>query len=460
MRALSYIAVLVAVLQTCTGHPVNLDIDLNKDVMDELEGELDVIKKELDSVISDSKLEERVSDPQDSEAMFADVIETNKKKIDQHELFEGDIMLAGKNTVYTALMSKAAAANIQHGDVITDTSRKWDMPIRYAYHSSLGSDPPSEFGSDGAKAKYGWELAIADLAKQTNGCFSFEKVSVNDPRKHLRIVSEGGCWSYIGDVKSMHPAQKLSLARGCHHATTAMHELFHALGFWHEQSRRDRDKYVNIIWSNIPSQYQSQFQVTRAGEAHSLGFPYDYVSVMHYHKTAFNSQRQTTIQVKIPNELGYDSDFLGRGYKNNDLLSPTDLDQVKALYCPNTPTQPPTKPPTNPPTQPPTRPPTPTRPTAPPTKPPVFNCSGVDPVSPDGKCVDKVPFCHLAQQYGWCDYCHVQQKCLQTCKGPDATKRINCVRRKNRGWCDATKWQFRRWRMDTKCRATCQLNQC
>ena len=69
----------------------------------------------------------------------------------------------------------------------------------------------------------------------------------------------------------MHPAQKLSLARGCHHATTAMHELFHALGFWHEQSRRDRDNYVNIIWSNIPSQYQSQFQVTRAGEAHSLG---------------------------------------------------------------------------------------------------------------------------------------------------------------------------------------------
>ena len=165
--------------------------------MDELEGELDVIKKELDSVISDSKLEERVSDPQDSGAMFADVIETNKKKIDQHELFEGDIMLAGKNTVYTALMSKAAAANIQHGDVITDTSRKWDMPIRYAYHSSLGSDPPSEFGSDGAKAKYGWELAIADLAKQTNGCFSFEKVSVNDPRKHLRIVSEGGKSFYI-----------------------------------------------------------------------------------------------------------------------------------------------------------------------------------------------------------------------------------------------------------------------
>lgn len=69
------------------------------------------------------------------------------------------------------------------------------------------------------------------------------------------------CFSSVGDQQN---GQILSLGDGCDHKAVIEHELLHALGFYHEQSRQDRDDYVKIWLDQVtPGQYQSGLWLMR-----------------------------------------------------------------------------------------------------------------------------------------------------------------------------------------------------
>ena len=82
---------------------------------------------------------------------------------------------------------------------------------------------------------------------------------------------------------------------GCVSIGTVVHEMLHAAGFWHEQSRPDRDQHVSILWENISPGREDNFARYSRAEVSTLSLPYDTQSVMHYSATAFSRNGQYTI---------------------------------------------------------------------------------------------------------------------------------------------------------------------
>ncbi|OXA37322.1 Zinc metalloproteinase nas-7 [Folsomia candida] len=73
----------------------------------------------------------------------------------------------------------------------------------------------------------------------------------------LDVNQLNACSSNIGRIGG---GQWLSLANGCNHFGIFVHEIIHAIGFYHEQSRTDRDNYVTINWGNIGTGAEGNFQ--------------------------------------------------------------------------------------------------------------------------------------------------------------------------------------------------------
>ncbi len=116
--------------------------------------------------------------------------------------------------------------------------------------------------------------------------------------------------------------QEVKIGINCQNDRTIQHETMHALGFWHEQSRPDRDDHIRIRWENVKDRFLSDFDKMPV-LAEGLG-AYDFASVMHYRRNAFSMNGDDTIQADTEAHNAQ----IGTGTKASD----GDILGLKAIY--------------------------------------------------------------------------------------------------------------------------------
>eukprot|EP00095_Tigriopus_kingsejongensis_P007144 maker-scaffold300_size216557-snap-gene-0.12 protein:Tk07144 transcript:maker-scaffold300_size216557-snap-gene-0.12-mRNA-1 annotation:"zinc metalloproteinase nas-12 precursor" len=188
---------------------------------------------------------------------------------------------------------------ITEGDIATDIEEtlfrlgiRWDIyPKKRWKNNTIPYKLSQEYGTR--------EITMIESALksfQFLSCLQFEHYN-GSQADYLYIhhsKTRPGCWSYVGRRGGR---QELSLrppdAKSCHclcDVGRTLHEVMHAMGFYHEHSRPDRDQFIDIVSNNVRNGKMSNFR-KKTFDTTTADFSYDYDSIMHYGPYFFRGKR-------------------------------------------------------------------------------------------------------------------------------------------------------------------------
>ncbi|XP_053204201.1 astacin-like metalloprotease toxin 5 [Panonychus citri] len=228
------------------------------------------------------------------------------KPLEDLSLFLGDIKLRAKNE----------STNNDDDKMLFRNAIEFDDNLwSYAY-------VPIEIDPKLDKISSMIEEALDEFHQKT--CIRF-KTRIAE-RDYVKFIFDEGCYSFVGRLGGL---QTISLGDGCHCKGTIIHETMHALGFYHEHNRSDRDDYVTINYDNIQSGAKNMFIKLNPHE-NRLYTTYDYESIMHYDGAAFS--KSANLLTMVPKQEGVNLVHPC----DKPFLSVKDVEKLNQLYkCSN-----------------------------------------------------------------------------------------------------------------------------
>uniref|UniRef100_A0A0N4Z7K0 Metalloendopeptidase n=1 Tax=Parastrongyloides trichosuri TaxID=131310 RepID=A0A0N4Z7K0_PARTI len=219
-----------------------------------------------------------------------------------------DIIKFNKNLIEKSTSSRYFIKIIKRRGI--SSNKRWVFPIKYYVCKNLDREIINE-------AIKTLENNTCVKFKESNECFT--------NTSGIIFHKSNNCYSFVGKYYKNKP-QTIGIGPACNTSVTSIiHEIAHALGLYHEQSRPDRDDVIIFLKDYVDPKYTVNFAITPEDTVKLYETGYDFGSAMHYPFTSYGINNTGILMPKI-----YEyKNMMGQRYE----MTFNDYKKINLHYC-------------------------------------------------------------------------------------------------------------------------------